>query len=219
MTWLEYLEMVGSRDLNEGCCTYPPSKFWEPLPVPDLCMEKLGMEKDISNKEKENDGMKKTVVTKPTGKPAEPTFKYEDTYGIAKVEVFNDRAVKMTFDDGTYVSAVCAKNDVFNLDVGITICLAKRMMRGRHGDAKSGTKNYNNAIKLIHKMMDMQQKAKEEEAEKKKALREKRAKLLAKIEAKKRAHREELIAIQEEAYLRAMAKREQACMAKEDDLK
>lgn len=50
------------------------------------------------------------------------------TFEITNIEVYNDRVAKVTFDDGSFTKSVCQENDIFDLDVGITVCLMKKML-------------------------------------------------------------------------------------------
>lgn len=117
---------------------------------------------------------------------------------IAKIEVYNERVVKMTFADGTFTKAVCAENDIFDVDVGITICVMKKML------GKNGNKLYNNMIRDAHKLMTEQENEKikaqmlKEEARKKQKAEEMKRK------AKKLKAKEEQIDITKQGFIRAM---------------
>ena len=123
---------------------------------------------------------------------------YMSAGDVRKVETYNDRVVKVTFGDGSFTKSVCSENDKFDLDVGITICLMKRML------GKDGNKKYNNAIRRIHKIMEDNLKAKEEEkAQKAKIKEENRKRNERRAEGKKKAIREQ-IDIQKTAYIEAI---------------
>lgn len=127
---------------------------------------------------------------------------YQAAGCVEKVECYNDRVVKVTFSDGTFTKSVCSENDRFDLDTGITICLMKRML------GKDGNKMYNNAIRRIHKIMEDNLKAKEEEKIKKAENKEKnRQQNLKRANGKKKA-RQEQIDIQKEAILAALREKE-----------
>lgn len=117
---------------------------------------------------------------------------------IAKIEVYNERVVKVTFADGTFTKAVCAENDIFDVDVGITICVMKKML------GKNGNKLYNNMIRDAHKLMTEQENEKikaqmlKEEARKKQKAEEMKRK------AKKLKAKEEQIDITKQGFIRAM---------------
>ena len=92
---------------------------------------------------------------------------YMSDYDITKVEVLNDRVVIMRFSDGSFTKAVCteddAKNGKFDVDIGITICLIKKII----GEADGKKKAYAKLIRDIHKMMDEQDKQAKEEKQRK----------------------------------------------------
>ena len=118
-----------------------------------------------------------------------------------KIDVYNDRVVKVTFIDDTFTKSVCSPNDQFDLDVGITICCMKRLLGN---DSKDGNRVYNNIIRLAHKQMEnneKQDKLKAEEEKKRKAAEKKRA--MTK-KAKMMKAKEEQIDIVKQGYLRAL---------------
>lgn len=136
---------------------------------------------------------------------------YMSAGDVRKVETYNDRVVKVTFGDGSFTKSVCSENDKFDLDVGITICLMKKML------GKDGNKKYNNAIRQIHKIMEDNLKAKEEEKARKAKIKEENRKCNERrAEGKKKAVREQ-IDIQKTAYLEAMQERERAYTMKAGD--
>lgn len=117
---------------------------------------------------------------------------------ILKAE-FYPPTTKMTFTDGTAVTATARHGDEFNEEYGIMHCLMKRFFNG------SG---YNTLIRRLikdtHKReaeeflaKEEERKAKEAEIKAQEKAREKKQKRLAR-------EREEQIEIQKEAYLRAM---------------
>lgn len=91
---------------------------------------------------------------------------------ISRIITHNDRVVIVKFADGSFTKAVCSANDKFDIDVGITVCLLKKVL--------GGTNAYNNLIRKIHKQMDQQEAAKQAENEAKKAQRKKQAAIKAK---------------------------------------
>lgn len=117
---------------------------------------------------------------------------------VSKVETYNDRVVKVTFVDGSFTKSVCAENDIFDLDVGITICLMKRWL------GKDGNKLYNNMLRDIHKKMESNEKEKEKEAAEKRERKTKQRKAELKKAAKKAKERQEQIDIQKTAMVEAM---------------
>lgn len=135
-----------------------------------------------------------TFITSATGKVS---------YGsiITDVEILSpDKVVQVTFLDGTKEKAVCSKEDDFSLEVGITICLAKKFL--------GGTKKYNSTIRKALKILDNKEKLKQQAEEEKSRIlkrQQKRKEYLAEREQKRR---EEEIKIREEAYYRAMKRME-----------
>jgi hypothetical protein len=91
---------------------------------------------------------------------------------IQRVITHNDRVVIVKFVDGSFTKAVCSPNDKFDIDVGITVCLLKKIL--------GGTNEYNNLIRKIHKQTEQQEAAKKAEKDAKKARREKQAAIKAK---------------------------------------
>ena len=91
--------------------------------------------------------------------------------GIVGIDTYNDRVVIIRFFDGTFSKAVCAENDDFDLDTGISICLMKRML---DKDSKKATRKYNQMIADAKKAEESRQKArkKAKEAEKERKLKE-----------------------------------------------
>ena len=118
-----------------------------------------------------------------------------------------NKVVEVTFADGTKEKSVCREPDTFSLESAISICISKKIM--------GGSSAYNNAVKRGMKVYEDKQKreatekAEQERIEKKRAKRlaykERRAVKRAEEEKQRKAkEREEQIAIQTEAYLRAM---------------
>lgn len=114
----------------------------------------------------------------------------------------NPVAVEMTLED-IKVRSVCNKNDDFNLEMGITICLLKACL-SKH----NGTKQYNKLIKdCLKQIEDTEVAIKEKEAEEERIAKKKAkaaAKRKANFEKKKAAQRAEQVAIQTEAYIAAI---------------
>lgn len=117
---------------------------------------------------------------------------------IEKIEIYNERVVKVTFKDGTFTKSICAENDIFDVDTGITICLLKKML------GKNGHKIYNNMIRDAHKLMNDQENRKIEKQMAKEEARKKQKEIEMKRMAKKMKAKEEAIDIQKQAYIRAM---------------
>lgn len=74
--------------------------------------------------------------------------------------------VVVFFADGTKQKAVCQKGDTFDLETGIAMCLLK-WFYADNAEGSHGTKNSNNAIREVIKVMNdnlaLEEKAKEEE--------------------------------------------------------
>ena len=119
---------------------------------------------------------------------------------IVNIEMYNDRVVKVTFDDGSFTKSVCQENDIFDLDVGITICLIKKMLDTGKGN---GTKIYNNIIRDAHKLINDKENEKIEKQMEKEKEKKKARKAQMNKQAKKMKAKEEAIDIQKQAIIRA----------------
>lgn len=122
-----------------------------------------------------------------------------------RIDTYNNRVVKVTFEDGSFTRSVCSYADTFNLDVGITICILKKVMAKENSD---GHKAYNNMMRSIHRIMDENEKAKEEERKEKSKRKEKQRKSELKNAAKKLKDRQEQIDIQKVAFAEALRERD-----------
>lgn len=115
---------------------------------------------------------------------------------IEDYKIINNTVVIVTFEDRTTEKAVCNKNDVFDFERAIEICVLKKML--------GGTKAYNdlikNAMKDIKYVDDMRKwKAEREE------LAKRREAKIAKRKAKRKAQRrQQRIDDMSEAFLKAM---------------
>ena len=118
-----------------------------------------------------------------------------------------NKVVEVTFAYGTKEKSVCREPDVFSMESAISICISKKIM--------GGSSAYNNAVKRGIKVYEDKQKRESIEKAERECIERKRAKRLAykerraakkvEEEMQRRAReREEQIAIQTEAYLRAM---------------
>lgn len=118
-------------------------------------------------------------------------------FDVKSVDVYNDKVVKVTFDDGSFTKSVCSDNDHFDVDVGITICLLKKLL------GKNPNREYDKLIRDIHKVMDKNEKEKQKAKEEKELQR----KLHRKAELKKAANhlkwKREMIDIQKQAIIEA----------------
>lgn len=107
-----------------------------------------------------------------------------------------NKVVEVTFTDGTKEKSVCREPDVFSLESAISICISKKIM--------GGSSAYNNAVKRGMKVYEDKQKREATEKAEQERIEKKRAKRLAYKERRAAKKREEQVAIQAEAYLRAM---------------
>lgn len=116
------------------------------------------------------------------------------------------KVVIVYFTDGTNEKAVLNDEDTYSLEQGISICITKKLLSDK--TAGYGSAIYNKIIKRAIKVMDENKKRMEKKYEAEETLKAKLAKLAKKRADKKAkreaATREEAIAIQTEAYLRAM---------------
>lgn len=116
---------------------------------------------------------------------------------IADVNIIvPDKVVEVTFADGTKEKSVCRESDIFSLESAISICISKKIM--------GGSSAYNNAIKRGMKVYEKKLEFEKHQKEEQERIEKKRAKRLAYKERRATKRREEQIAIQTEAYLRAM---------------
>ena len=137
---------------------------------------------------------KMNTVAKRNGKTIEAATNFK------KIEVYNDRVVKITFADGTYTKAVCSDKDEFCLDTGIMVCVMKKLFGGQ----KEGTKLIASMLNDAHAQMEKQINDKIEAENKRIAEKQKKRKAELKKAAKKMKAKEEAIDIQKQAYIRAM---------------
>lgn len=107
-----------------------------------------------------------------------------------------DKVVEVTFADGTKEKSVCREPDTFSLESAISICISKKIM--------GGSSAYNNAIRRGMKVYEKKLEFEKHQKEEQERIEKKRAKRLAYKERRTAKKREEQIAIQTEAYLRAM---------------
>lgn len=110
--------------------------------------------------------------------------------------IVSNKVVEVTFADGTKEKSVCREPDTFSLESAISICISKKIM--------GGSSAYNNAIKRGMKVYEKKLEFEKHQKEEQERIEKKRAKRLAYKERRTAKKREEQIAIQTEAYLRAM---------------
>ena len=119
---------------------------------------------------------------------------------IIDVKVINNKVVIVTFIDGTQAKAVCDKDDTFNLEVGIGICITKRLMSN---DEQTGNSMFNKTIKSALQVMkrneQLEQTRKEIEEEEKRI----KEKIRRKKEKRAEKRRQKKIQMMAEAILLA----------------
>lgn len=126
-------------------------------------------------------------------------FKFERTImpDIKDVKVHNN-TVLVTFADNTKTVAVLDKEDKFDLEQGISICITKKLL------GENGSSIYNKLIKRAFKVKNQNEKAAEKAKKAKEKENQRKELALARHKKKMNKKREEQIEIQKEAYIRAM---------------
>ena len=107
-----------------------------------------------------------------------------------------NKVVQVIFKDGTSEKAVCSGEDNFSLEIGISICIAKKIL--------GGTGKYNSVIRKAMKIIENKKKTEEKAEEERKRVLKRKQKREAYLKKRELKKREEQIKIQEEAYYRAM---------------
>lgn len=124
---------------------------------------------------------------------------------IVDVKTINDKVVIVTFIDGTQTKAVCDKDDTFNLEVGIGICITKRLMSN---DEQTGNSMFNktikNALKVMKRNEQLKKACKEAEEEEKRIA----DKIKRKKEKRAERRRQKKIQMMADAILLAEKKKE-----------
>ena len=88
---------------------------------------------------------------------------------IKDVEILvPDKVVKVTFEDDTFEKAVCHPEDKFDMNIAISICLAKHL--------SGGSNKYNNIVNKAIKLYNNKCKAEEEAKKEKERIEAKRKK-------------------------------------------
>ena len=116
-----------------------------------------------------------------------------------------DVGIKVIFSDDSVEKAICDKEDVFNYDYGLAICIMKKLFLCiSNSDKFTGTYYFNKIMDLAFrgnlKTFEEKQKAESEKIKTK----YKKTKNRLRKERQKAAKREAEIEVQKEAYLRAM---------------
>ena len=90
------------------------------------------------------------------------------------------RAVEVFFSDGTSEKAVLDSSDEFNLDSGITCCIAKKLISNTVAKLEHSTSILNKIVRHAKHVMDDNEKNHRKEIERKQFESAKRAKIIAK---------------------------------------
>lgn len=132
-----------------------------------------------------------------------------DPFEIVDYKVINDTVVIVTFADGTTEKAVCNKNDIYNFERAIEICICKKKF--------GGTKAYNTAIKNALRQVKAVDDKKKKEAEEKELVERREAKI-AKRKAKRKAQRrQQRIDDMSVAFLNAMLEYDDKILEMDND--
>jgi hypothetical protein len=130
-------------------------------------------------------------------------YKKTNNVEITKIVTHNNMVTIVYFSDGTFTKAICSKNDTYDLDVGIQVCLMKKML---------GDKRYFKTMEYAHKLIEKQEQDKKDAIE----LKRKRRDEQKKREEKNRKARKEAIDRWKNDITDAV---KSALSNKEDDLK
>lgn len=119
---------------------------------------------------------------------------------VAIKEIVPNKVYEYTFGGGDVQKTVCSESDQFSMEDSITIAYAKHFMGG------SGKYNraVDKAMKLLKNQKDAEKKAKKEKEDAEARRVEKAKKRAERLARKRESELEEKIAIQAEAYRRAM---------------
>lgn len=122
---------------------------------------------------------------------------HESNLGIEKVEVFNNKCTKVTFNDGSFETTVVQGEDKFDLETGISMCVAYHAVGGKNRFYKAvrgGIHTYKQAL------IEAKKKKNEEEAWK-----QRKAKERANNEARKKRREEREVQLMTRAFAQALA--------------
>ena len=128
------------------------------------------------------------------------------------------KVIRVDFADGDTVKSILSSEDTFNLEQGISVCITKKLLNDiTHNN---GSSTYNKIVNHCLKVYKCKQIEAETEKRTREMIEAKRKKYIEKrkrkMERKRQAEREEKIAIQEEAYLRAMRRFNNNCVSEDD---
>ena len=157
----------------------------------------------------------KTILREDDGKMYVGVYKDGKLDGVAEVmpaitnvERYNYGVVKVWFSDGSTEIAKASEEDkdYYNPEVGVSICITKKLLHDKLGG--NGSSVYNKlvdyAMRICEESVVKRYREEQEERMQKAQIKRRRAKAQEKKERKEKTRREEQIAIQTEAYLRAM---------------
>lgn len=86
---------------------------------------------------------------------------------ITKIVTHNNMVTIVYFSDGSFTKAICSEKDTYDLDVGIQVCLMKKML---------GEKRYFKTMKYAHELIEKQEQDKKDAIELKRKRREEQKK-------------------------------------------
>lgn len=132
-------------------------------------------------------------------------YKKTNNVEITKIVTHNNMVTIVYFSDGTFTKAICSKNDTYDLDAGIQVCLMKKML---------GDKRYFKTMEYAHKLIEKQEQDKKDAIE----LKRKRRDEQKRREEKNRKARQEAID-QWKNDITDAVKEAFSSINKEDDLK
>lgn len=146
-------------------------------------------------------------ITDDKGYVASDKLVMSDIVDVQVIERQYKSQVVVFFADRTSETATLDYCDQFNLEQGISICIAKKLFSGIIGK-DYGSSTYNKVIDRAVKVFKKNETAREKKATEEEAKKLKYEKMIAKKKAKRlkreMEEREELIEIQKEAILRAL---------------
>lgn len=122
---------------------------------------------------------------------------------IVNVSNPNDKTVFVEFADGTKEVAHLNEGDVFSLEVGVLICVVKKLL-SEMDIIGTGSSAYNKIIKYALGKLDATKKKREEEQKKAKEERAKLASIKQEVRRAENKKREDRIREMTEAYKRAI---------------
>ena len=188
--WYDTTVTTGELSWNTYC---------ETVDIYKLSQEISSNISKILKEDKESIIKKDTKGT--TNKNMENTNKVDkenkyDPYEIIDYKVINDTVVIVTFADGTTEKAVCNKNDTYDFERAIEICICKKKF--------GGTKEYNTAIKNALRQVKAVDDKKKKEAEETELAKRREAKIAKRKAKRKEQRRQQRIDDMSEAFLKAM---------------